>query len=136
MCVTLARAGAGLVQGFRFLVARELASGGLVGGLPKLEDGDQLVGFLLGLHSSGTPPTAYIHLVGTHPDHRRRGVGHDLYGTFCERARAAGVPRAKAIAAVGHEGPIRFHQALGFHGTEDPNYAGRGRARMVFIKDL
>lgn len=35
-CVTLARAGAGLVQGFRFLVARELASGELVEVLPKL----------------------------------------------------------------------------------------------------
>ena len=100
------------------------------------EEGDHLVGFLLGLHTTGASPTAYIHLVGIHPDHRRRGVGHDLYGTFCERARAAGVPRAKAIAAVGHDGPIRFHQALGFQGTEDPNYAGRGRARMVFLKDL
>ena len=35
-CVTLARAGAGLVQCFRFLVDAELASGALVEVLPKL----------------------------------------------------------------------------------------------------
>ena len=95
-----------------------------------------LVGFLLGLHTRSEPATGYIHLVGIHPDHRRRGVGHDLYQRFCENARAAGLQRVKAIAAVGHEGPIRFHLAQGFQGVEDPNYAGRGRARMVFIKDL
>lgn len=100
------------------------------------EDEGQLVGFLLGLHTRSEPSTGYIHLVGIHPDHRRRGVGHDLYQRFCENARAAGLRRVKAIAAVGHEGPIRFHLAQGFQGVEDPNYAGRGRARMVFIKDL
>ena len=100
------------------------------------EEGGLLVGFLLGLHTRSQPATGYIHLVGIHPEHRRRGVGQDLYTTFCEHARAAGMARVKAIAAVGHEGPTRFHLALGFEGAEDPDYAGRGRARMVFTKDL
>jgi N-acetylglutamate synthase-like GNAT family acetyltransferase len=100
------------------------------------EDEGLLVGFLLGLYTRSQPGTGYIHLVGIHPDHRRRGVGHDLYSAFCDQARAAGMARVKAIAAVGHEGPTRFHVALGFKGVEDPHYAGKGRARMVFIKDL
>ena len=100
------------------------------------EDGEQLAGFLLGMHISGEVPTGYVHLVGIHPEHRRRGVGQELYRTFCERAQAAGMARVKAISTVGFEGPVRFHQALGFRTIEESNYAGRGRARLVFIKDL
>ena len=42
----------------------------------------------------------------------------------------------KAIGAVGHEPPIRFHEAIGFTANEVPDYAGPGRARIVFIKEL
>src|SRR4026209_535959 len=34
-----------------------------------------LVGFLLGFVAPGPPKTSYVHLVGIHPDYRRRGVG-------------------------------------------------------------
>ena len=96
----------------------------------------EVVGFLLGCLAPTRPPTGYVHLVGIHPDHRRRAVGKLLYEHFTDRCRAAGVKRLKAIAAVGHEGPLAFHEALGFTARHEPDYAGPGRARMVFTKDL
>ncbi|MBX3269287.1 MAG: GNAT family N-acetyltransferase [Sandaracinaceae bacterium] len=99
------------------------------------EDGE-VVGFLLGLVTEDAPRVAYVHLVGINPDHRRRGVGKQLYARFTERARGAGAATMKAITTVGNEGSIRFHEALGFATHEEPDYAGRGRSRVVFTKDL
>jgi GNAT superfamily N-acetyltransferase len=82
------------------------------------EDGE-LIGFLLGFHAEPYPgdgsgePIAYVHLVGIHPEPRRHGVGKRLY-----------------------EGSVDFHRALGFTVVEDPDYAGPGRARIVFTKTL
>jgi len=98
------------------------------------EDG-RVIGFLLGLVSANGR-TGYIHLVGIDPNHRRRGVGKQLYQHFCERAQAAGLAELKAIGMIGHEGSMRFHAALGFDVREVPDYAGPGRARMVFTKRL
>lgn len=100
------------------------------------EEGGVLVGFLLGFVSDGSPRTGYVHLVGIHPAHRRRGVGKQLYVRFTEGAQAAGATRIKAITAVGNEGSVRFHEALGFTVVEDPSYAGQGRARTVFTREL
>lgn len=99
------------------------------------EDGE-VVGFLLGFIAPTSPPTAYVHLVGISPEHRRRGVGKELYAQFTQRAASAGAKRIKAITTVGNEGSIRFHQALGFAMHVDPDYAGKGRSRVVFTKDL
>lgn len=99
------------------------------------EDGE-VVGFLLGFVAPTTPPVAYVHLVGIHPDHRRRGVGKQLYERFFERARSAGAQRIKAITTVGNDGSVRFHEALGFDVAEEPDYAGAGRSRVVFSKEL
>lgn len=100
------------------------------------EDEGEVVGFLLGFISPQDPPVAYVHLVGIHPDHRRLGVGKELYARFTERAGAAGAGLLKAITTVGNEGSIRFHEALGFDVDEVADYAGRGRSRVVFTKDL
>lgn len=99
------------------------------------EDGD-VVGFLLGFVAPTRPPSAYVHLVGIHPEHRRRGVGKQLYDAFEERARDAGATRVKAITTVGNDGSVRFHEALGFRVHDEPDYAGPGRSRVVFEKDL
>jgi len=99
------------------------------------EDGE-LVGFLLGFIAEGPPRTGYVHLVGIHPEHRRRAVGKLLYLQFAERAKAAGAARMKAITTVGNEGSVSFHRALGFDVVEDPAYAGEGRARIVFTRAL
>jgi GNAT superfamily N-acetyltransferase len=100
------------------------------------ERSGEMLGFLLGFITRGESPTGYIHLVGIHPDYRRRGVGKGLYERFMETCTNAGVKRLKTISAVGYEGPLAFHRALGFETIEDPNYAGPGRGRVVFIKDL
>lgn len=100
------------------------------------EDDEQVVGFLLGFIAPTHPPTGYVHLVGIHPDHRRRGVGKDLYKQFIDRCRAHGARRLKAITTMGNETSSRFHRALGFEMREEADYAGAGRARLVFTKEL
>jgi ribosomal protein S18 acetylase RimI-like enzyme len=99
------------------------------------EDQGRVVGFLLGL-SSPSQGVGYVHLVGIDPAYRRRGVGQQLYGRFAEHCAAAGLTRIKAIGMVGHEGSQRFHSALGFSVAEVADYAGRGRARLVFERAL
>lgn len=99
------------------------------------EDGE-LVGFLLGFVAPTHPPSGYVHLVGIEPDHRRQGVGKALYEHFMDRCRAVGAKRIKAITNVGNDRSIRFHEALGFDVSEDPDYAGHRRARVVFSKML
>jgi len=100
------------------------------------EEEGEVVGFLLGFVSPDDPRTAYIHLVGIHPEYRRRGVGKRLYVRFTERVAKEGVEHLKAITTVGNDGSVRFHEALGFGVAVDPDYAGKGRSRVVFTKDL
>lgn len=104
------------------------------------ESEGQLVGFLLGFHATPfgdvEPKTAYVHLVGIHPDHRRRGVGKQLYDAFIARARGAGALRMKAITNIGNDGSIEFHRALGFDVVENHDYAGPRRGRVVFTRAL
>lgn len=114
----------------------ELGSGALVA-----ERQDAVVGFLFGFFTPDADQapsgrSGYIHLVGIHPDQRRRGVGQRLYERFSELCRARGVTRLKAIAAVGDEGAVRFHVALGFDAEEVADYAGPGRSRKVFTRAL
>jgi GNAT superfamily N-acetyltransferase len=84
----------------------------------------------------GPPKTGYVHLVGIHPDYRRRGVGKVLYQTFEEDARTASCTRLKAITTLGNEGSIAFHKALGWAVTFVEDYAGPARPRVVFNKNL
>ena len=95
-----------------------------------------LVGFLLGFIAPGPPKTGYVHLVGIHPDYRRRGVGKVLYQTFEEDCRAAGCSRLKAITTTGNDGSLAFHKATGWHATRVEDYAGPARPRVVFDKTL
>ncbi|MBK6520615.1 MAG: GNAT family N-acetyltransferase [Polyangiaceae bacterium] len=110
------------------------------------EDG-QLVGFLFGFLADSfqnatrvAPPPGsrigFVHLVGIHPDFRRRGVGAALYASFEEACREASCVGLKAITTHGDEGSVQFHAALGFTVTTVDDYAGPGRARIVFEKAL
>ena len=110
------------------------------------EQGAEMIGFLLGFVApSSEPPgatpadvvrTGYVHLVGIHPEHRRRGVGRLLYDRFTEDCRLAHCVRMKALTTHGNEGSIRFHVALGWNAQEVDDYAGPGRRRIVFTKPL
>jgi GNAT superfamily N-acetyltransferase len=114
-------------------------------------EGSEMIGFLLGFiaaggsttgrlaegsSAAGEVRTGYVHLVGIHPDHRRRGVGRLLYDRFTQDCRFSSCSRMKAITTPGHEGSIRFHVALGWDVQEVDDYAGPGRRRIVFTKRL
>src|SRR5690606_22498370 len=100
-----------------------------------VEDHGLLVGFLLGFRC---PHAAiwYVHLVGIHHDYRRRGDGRMLYAAIEEDCRREGCRQLKAITSLGNEGSVRFHAAVGWSATEVEDYAGPGRPRIVFTKDL
>jgi ribosomal protein S18 acetylase RimI-like enzyme len=111
-----------------------------------VEQGSDVIGFLLGFGVPGLDRTqtaapeavrtGYVHLVGIHPDYRRRGVGRLLYDRFADECRASRCVRMKAITTPGNEGSIRFHVALGWRVQEIDDYAGPGRRRIVFTKPL
>ena len=101
-----------------------------------VEQGPEMIGFLLGFVVPSPALTGYVHLVGIHPEYRRRGVGRLLYDRFTEECQAAGCVRMKAITTPGNEGSIRFHVALGWNVQELDDYAGPGRRRIVFTKPL
>jgi GNAT superfamily N-acetyltransferase len=111
-----------------------------------VDQGSDVIGFLFGFGVSGVDrtrrtgsdaeTTGYVHLVGIHPDYRRRGVGRLLYDRFAQECREAHRARLKAITTPGNEGSIRFHIALGWRMQEIDDYAGPGRRRIVFTKPL
>lgn len=100
-----------------------------------VEEAGVLVGFLFGFRCPDAS-VAYVHLVGIHPDYRRRGVAKMLYDAFERDVAKEGVKELKAITTHGNEGSVRFHQALGWTVAEVDDYAGPGRMRIVFTKDI
>ena len=113
------------------------------------EDADgRLVGFLVGFMSPEHPDRAYIHMVGTSPNHRRSGLGRRLYERFFEDVRARGAQRVTAITWPGNRISVGFHRAMGFTpadgpGTQNlygtpayPDYDADGDDRVVFSREL
>ena len=113
------------------------------------EDGDgRPVGFLVGFVSPDRPDEAYVHLIGTSPNHRRAGIGRELYRHFCDDATARGARRVTAVTWPGNRVSLLFHRALGFEasqapGTKNlygssafPDYDADGEDRVVFSLDL
>ena len=101
------------------------------------EEAGRIVGFLFGfVAGEGAGRVGYVHLVGVHPEYRQHGAGRALYERFMEACRESGVHRLKAISPVGSDVAREFHEGLGFRGEEVPDYAGPGRARVVFARDV
>ena len=100
-----------------------------------VESEGRVVGFLFGFIAP-TGPTGYVHRGGIDPEFRRRQVGSLLYRSFEHACREAGCSRLKAITALGDDGSVRFHEALGWSTETREDYAGAGRARQVFVKSL
>jgi GNAT superfamily N-acetyltransferase len=78
----------------------------------------------------------YVHLVAVRRDQRGRGLGRLLYERFGQLAREHGCSSLKAITTPGNAGSIAFHRALGMEAVEVPDYAGSGRARVVFFAEM
>ncbi len=112
------------------------------------DDDDRLAGFLIGFISPDDPGQAYVHMVGTSPNHRRSGLGRELYDRFFVDAAEHGAHRVTAITWPGNQGSIAFHRALGFSivdgpGTQNlyghrayPDYDADGDDRVVFSRGL
>ena len=81
--------------------------------MAETEDG-RLAGFLIGFVSPDHPDTAYIHLVATNPNLRRRGTGRAMYARFIDDVRSRGVRRVVAITWPGNRLSLAFHRSLGF----------------------
>ena len=85
------------------------------------EDSDgRSVGFLVGFVSPDRPDEAYVHLIGTSPNHRRMGIGRELYRHFFHDATAHGARRVTAVTWPGNRASLLFHRALGFATSEAP----------------
>ncbi len=96
----------------------------------------QLVGFLLGFIASTNPQTGYVHVVGIHPEFRRRGIARMLFQSFEQDCRAKGCLRAKSMAMPGNDNLMALHRSLGWNSTLVDDYAGPTRSRIVFEKRL
>jgi GNAT superfamily N-acetyltransferase len=70
--------------------------------------------------SPDDPRTAYCHMVAIDPNHRRRGLGRQLYEHFFGDARAGGATRVVAVTWPGNRGAVAFHRALGFEPSTGP----------------
>jgi GNAT superfamily N-acetyltransferase len=108
-----------------------------LGSMAKVVEHDGLlVGFLFGFVAPGPVRVGYIHLVGVHPDYRRRGVARILYQTFEEECRTQDCHDLKGIMTTGNEGAIAFHRNHGWEVTHVEDYAGPARPRVVLRKTL
>lgn len=107
-----------------------------------------IVGFLVGFASPDRPDEAYVHMIGTSPNVRRRGLGAELYRRFGDDMRERGARRVLAITWPGNRNSVMFHRALGFEPQTGPggqslygvpaypDYDGEGEDRVAFVREL
>ncbi|MBI2529376.1 MAG: urea transporter [Candidatus Rokubacteria bacterium] len=111
------------------------------------EEAGEVAGFLVGFISQGRPEEAYVHLVGTAPAFRGRGIGRALYEHFFDLVRSRGCVKVVAITVPHNEGSLAFHRQMGFHFREEgaawsgtlplvPDYAGPGVDCVVMERKL
>jgi ribosomal protein S18 acetylase RimI-like enzyme len=110
--------------------------------------GGRPAGFLVGFVSPDDPSVGYVHMVGTSPNHRRRGLGRRMYERFIDDVGQRGVRRIRAITWPGNRPSVAFHMAIGFepvggpgaqnlYGTTAfPDYDFPGADRAVFERVL
>jgi GNAT superfamily N-acetyltransferase len=108
----------------------------------------RIQGFLVGFVSPDHPTEAYIHMVGTNPNRRKRGLGRALYERFFDDVRSRGARTVGAVTWPGNQISVKFHTAMGFRSDDGPgtqrlygtvaypDYDGEGEDRVRFIRDL
>jgi ribosomal protein S18 acetylase RimI-like enzyme len=112
-----------------------------------VEEDGEAIGFLVGFVSQSRENEAYIHFVGVHPEHRKRGLGRMLYERFfASLLQRFDEVTVRCVTSPVNVRSVAFHQAMGFaivpgEATENgfsvhPNYDGRGHARVLFAKVL
>lgn len=93
-----------------------------------VEQGDQLVGFLIGLLSQSRPDEAYIHFVGVHPDFRKAGIASQLYEKFFDICRNNNRTVVRGCTSPVNSDSIAYHARMGFeieHGAEKVYFTKR-----------
>ncbi len=109
-----------------------------------IKEGEMVLAYLFGFLSQ-TEPVGYVHLLSVRRGFRRKGLANRLYAHFEQFARSRGCTRLKAITSPVNTLSIDFHRSIGMMPSGEPNsqglpvvkdYAGPGRDRVVFIKDL
>ncbi len=78
------------------------------------EEGDDLLGILIGFLSPGRPTEAYVHFTGVSPAARGRGIGRLLYVQFFGLAAAAGGREVRCVTSPLNSASVAFHRRLGF----------------------
>lgn len=76
------------------------------------EDGDRIVGFILGVVERAYE--ARILILAVEEEHRKRGVGSQLVKLFMDRFRRGGVRRVKLEVRISNMAAIRLYEKLGF----------------------
>jgi len=79
-----------------------------------VEDEGELVAFLVGWLSQRYPDAGYVHFMGVRSDHRRLGLGRELYRRFAALARERGRTRIMAETGAFNTRSIAFHRSIGF----------------------
>lgn len=101
------------------------------------DDGEDLVGFLIGFLSQTVDDEAYIHFVGVSPEHRGEGLGRALYERFFDEVRAQGRSSVRCVTSPMNQESVSFHEALGFEVDRVvPDYDGPGEDRVLLVKRL
>ena len=78
----------------------------------------------------------YIHLVGVHPDWRRRGIAKILYDGFEQRAWERGCTELRAITMPSNDASVQFHKRSGWAVVMAEDYAGPSRPRVVMTRSI
>jgi GNAT superfamily N-acetyltransferase len=109
-----------------------------------IKENGRVLAYLFGFLSQ-TGPTGYVHLLAVRSGFRRQGLANRLYAHFEQYARARGCRRLKAITSPVNGLSIDFHKSIGMLPSGEPasqglpvvkDYAGPGRDRVVFLKDI
>ena len=109
-----------------------------------IREGKKVSAYLFGFLSQ-TKPVGYVHLLSVRRGFRRQGLANRLYAHFEQFARSRGCTRLKAITSPVNTLSIDFHRSVGMLPSGEPNsqglpvvkdYAGPGRDRVVFIKEI
>lgn len=108
---------------------RQLDSSGLVARYQ-----NEIVGYLLGVVPAEGP--AYIHLVASRDDFRKKGIGTKLYKEFINRARQIGSSEVQATTLPENTSAIAFHTDLGFESELISDYSGPDKPRVLFTRSM
>jgi len=112
------------------------------------EDGDEVMGFLLGFISQDNPSEAYIHLLCVSPSLRGGGTARQLLESFTVTVRGMGAREIYLITKPSNHRAIRFYLKNGFRPVEAgktvdagpvvalADYNGPGEDMVVFRKSI